>query len=451
MDPTTEHYIEECRRPGSRLRFAGAEVRLPPSLARTSGQRLLPRPLFVAERDVRGFAEDVVALFDLLLSVPERFFDGDTACFCAALGLDERVTGLMLRSGGGPPPRYGRADMYHDGTAFRLLEFNIAGQIGGVDRAGRIPRALLDVPAFGSFAAARGLGHTDTGRKVAEALRAAGAAVTGGREPVVVLVEEPGGLAKYRSSWEPLQELMRGFEVDFRLGEVDGIRLRNGRLYHREERVDVVVRGFGVEEVLADPEVEAVMETLARAHLDGRAVLWAPLESHLYGDKACLAMLADPDRRGALSPAERELVDRILPPTRRLDDAALDHGREHRAELVLKPSRGYGGIGVVAGWEASAREWERALAAGREAGAVLQQRVLPRAEPVVDPESGRLTDWQASWGLFLTPAGYAGAYARALPAGDGAVIGITGNPATRTAGVFTFGEAEEAGKAEVAG
>jgi hypothetical protein len=68
----------------------------------------------------------------------------------------------------------------------------------------------------------------------------------------------------------------------------------------------------------------------------------------------------------------------------------------------------------------------------------VQERVVPRPESVVDPQTGSLTDWWAAWGMFLTPEGYAGTYARALPAGAGSIIGIGANPSTRTAGVFTF-------------
>src|SRR5690606_26488283 len=101
----------------------------------------------------------------------------------------------------------------------------------------------------------------------------------------------------------------------------------------------------------------------------------------------------------------------------------------------------YGGAGIVAGWETGEREWRQALETVG-AGAIVQQRVIPRQEPVVDPETGSLQQWQAAWGLFVTPRGYAGTYARALPAGEASVIGITANPKTRTAGVFTYQDEE---------
>ncbi|MFF7635899.1 hypothetical protein ACFZB9_22545 [Kitasatospora sp. NPDC008050] len=94
----------------------------------------------------------------------------------------------------------------------------------------------------------------------------------------------------------------------------------------------------------------------------------------------------------------------------------------------------------MAGWQVSDEVWTTALASGRRAGAVIQRRVVPRTEPVVDPLSGKVTDWHAVWGMFITPTGRAGCYGRALPAEAAAVIGIGASPETRTAAVFTVAD-----------
>ncbi|GAB2722561.1 hypothetical protein [Kitasatospora kifunensis] len=441
MDRTTELYLQECQAPGSRLRHAVADAELPPVLTRMSGHRLLARPLFVPEAELRGFEQDVDALFDLLVSLPTRLFDGDHTRFHATLGVGVRESALLSRLGACPPPRYGRTDMYHDGDGFKLLEFNIVSQLGGIDRAGRLPSALMGVPSFASFAAAHRLGFTDTGRQVAETLRTAGLTVTHGREPVIALVEAPGELDMYRRSWEPLQELMRGYGLDFRLGELPDVQVRDGGLFLTCEpdtpRVDVVLRAFGVEQICGVPESESLLELIVHAHQDGRVVLWTPMGSELYGNKGCLALLHDPAFHGAFSSAERALIDRLVPWTRALDGRVDEYARSHRDELLLKPNDGSNGTGVVAGWQVSDGAWVAALASGRRAGAVIQRRVVPRTEPVVDPLSGKVTDWHAVWGMYITPAGQAGCNGRALPAEAAAVIGFGASPETRTAAVFT--------------
>lgn len=440
-DQVTRRYLEYCLGdPG--LREVTRELTLPTALAQSTGHQLLPRPLFVAAQQLHDFADDLSRLFGLLTLLPSLLFDGDLDRYCAALQLDERRARLMRSLGGGTPPQYGRADMYHDGTAFKLLEFNIASELGGIDRAGGIPGALLGAAPFAAFAAAEGLTYTHTGERVARTLRAAGAAM-GAADPTIALLDGPGGLAVSGPAWLSVQETMRGFGLDFHLGEVGDVTERNGALYLRGTKIDVILRTFSVEELCAAPDGEALAEPVLRAHRAGTVALWTPMESSLFGNKTCLGLISDPRTQARLTPGERALVDRVLPWTRSLagdlgqaDEEVVARCLDNRERMILKPNAGYGGAGVVAGWECGDAAWLQALKASTPDGCVVQERVVPRGEPVVDPETGVTADWQAAWGMFLTPDGYAGTYARLVPAGERAVIGASAGPNARIAGVF---------------
>ncbi len=418
---------------------------LPPALAAAAGDRLLSRPLFAPQEHVARAAADSIALFDLITALPQRLFDGDLDAYCAALGIDARTQRLLTRLGGGAPPMYGRTDMNYDGTSLRLLEFNIASELGGIDRAGTLPRLWAAAPGFAPFAAEHRLAHLDTGRLVADTLRRAAATVAPGRTPVVALLEAPGGLGRFGAVWQALAELMRGQGLDFKVAELPAIRRRGQRIVLDGTTVDLVLRCFAAEELLALPDGEALVEPVLAAHRAGTTVLWTPMESHLFSNKGCLALLSRPDRDRRFTPAELALIDRILPwtralprdPARRAPDL-LEECLARQDELILKPTAGYGGAGVVAGWETTPAAWSRELRGVDRHGAVVQQRLVPRPEPVHDPATGTTTDWRTVWSLFLTPAGHAGTYARALPADQGAVVGMGANPLARTAAVFTF-------------
>ena len=58
--------------------------------------------------------------------------------------MDERLAELMRLGATGHPELYGRADAYHDGTSYKLLEFNVGSELGGIDAA-QVNRALLNV------------------------------------------------------------------------------------------------------------------------------------------------------------------------------------------------------------------------------------------------------------------------------------------------------------------
>ena len=426
------------------LRHIAAEIDNHPSLSNWTGS-YLSRPMFIGHQEILDFGDDVMRIADLLISLPERLFDGDLGRYTAALGIDERRAKLITSLGGIKPPRYGRADMYHDGTSFKLLEIGLASEVGGADRAGEIPRALLENQAFAAFAAEHGLGYTHTGREVAETLRQAGASISSA--PVVALLEGPGGLADYASHWNTFRDVMRGFGLDFHVAEVGDIQERDGKVYLGDTGIDVVLRCFTVEEIIDAPDGFELVEPVLRAHRAGGTVLFTPFESNLFANKGALGLLSDTRYRSRFTDDELAVIDRVLPWTRSLhgasaleDDELVSYARDHREELILKPNGYYGGVGVVAGWAVDEDTWWRALKDGVADGCVIQRRVVPRSEPVVNPETGDVEPWQAAWGLFYTPRGYAGAYARAVPAFESPVIGVTAYKNTRTVGVFHHGE-----------
>ncbi|MEU1734456.1 hypothetical protein [Streptosporangium sp. NPDC020145] len=441
----TELYNEELLRGGSPL----AEIDLHdeerfPYLAGID-RRYLNRPVFVGEGELNRFADDVVRAVDILMSLPERLYDGDLDRLCRTLGVEPRRARLMRRLGGARPYRFGRIDAYHDGESFKILEFNATSETGGLEWVGPATRAMLDHDALRAFAERHRLGFVDAPEKVAEALREAGAAVTGGRDPVVALIEGEGGLADYGVAWRPLHRLLRDLGLDCRLGEITDLDFGNGRVLFRGTPVDVVYRVFEVDQVVDHPEGLRLTERLLAAHEKGSVVVWTPLETEIYRQKACMTLLSDPGLGVRLSAEERALIDRVLPWTRSLGEPGLfEECVERRERLILKPNDAYSGRGIVAGWEVGEREWLRALRDGAETGAIVQERVVPRHEPVVDPVTGRVEPWEACWGLYYTPAGgYAGGGCRFQKVGQVDIRALGPGTKTKVAGVLTYPDAVE--------
>jgi hypothetical protein len=151
---------------------------------------------------------------------------------------------------------------------------------------------------------------------------------------------------------------------------------------------------------------------------------------------------------------EQDLIDRMIPWTRLLregrtqfDDGWVDligFSIENQRNLILKPGAGFAGVGVVAGWETEKREWEKLLRSSVGGPFIIQHRVDPDPEPIVDLNSGRLEYILPAWGVFFSENGYDGGFIRAAPH-RGAVIdfaanpetSITGRPGTRRTGLLT--------------
>ncbi|MFD0899471.1 hypothetical protein [Actinomadura sediminis] len=413
----TRKYLDACAADPA-LRTVMASAELPEPLAAAWGKHLLPRPMFCDEAEIRGAADDLSALFRLLTSLPDRLFGGDVRAFCAALGMDERRIDIMTRFSG-EPILYGRADLYHDGSGYRLMEFNVGSELGGVDIS-EVNRPLLATPPFRAFAEDHGLTHVGTPAAIARQFVRA----TGKDAPVVATLEGVGGIAAYETLHRSFQDAMRRHGIDLVYGEVDQVQTRNGRLYLHGKPIDLVLRYYSSNQIARDDRNERPAETVQRAHEDGRVVLWTPVSNGMFGYKSCLAMLSECD----LPPGDRALVDRVLPWTRRLTPELADRVRAERETTILKPIAGLSGHGVRAGWDQDDREWADTVTECLREPYIAQRRIVPNREPVLDPATGESTDWSAVWGVFAFPDGYGGAFCRAVPDGGDSVVnfGATG-------------------------
>ncbi|GEL20265.1 hypothetical protein [Pseudonocardia asaccharolytica] len=438
----TEAYLAKCTAPDSRLRHALADLDVSQT-KRAAWPRLLPRPVMVDEAEFRAFGRDLVTIYELVTSLPQRCFDGDFERFRAALGIDDRRGALMRRLlGDGPPPLYGRADMYYDGSSFKLLEFNIGSALGGLDMVGTLPKAYLRIPAFAEFAAAHGLRYLDMGGDLAEALRDAGKAIGAG-EPVVAVLEGPGGMAVYGHQRRAIAQLLAEQGIDCRVGEIGDLTFRAGKPHLDGTGVDVILRYYALEEMLAHPDGDALMEPVFRAHENGTVVVWTP--SNVFGNKGTLAMLSECSAdTSVFSAQERAVIDRVLPWSRMLgrrgagsDERFIEECVQRREQLVFKPTGRFGGEGVLIGPEVDDRTWREALAASAQTGCLVQEIVRPNLELVIDPETGARSEWYALWAAFMTPAGLSGGGVRAVPPGGTTVITMINNTKVRNTCLFT--------------
>ncbi|MCB8901645.1 MULTISPECIES: hypothetical protein [unclassified Streptomyces] len=443
MTDLSRTYVDECLRGNRGLAEAVARAELPPAFEEAWRAHLLPRPWFVRAPETAAFARDLEGLFELLVSLPLRLFDGDVDRYAAEVGIDPPLAALLRRGGSGVPVKFGRADAYHDGSAYKLLEFNLGSEVGGVDMA-VFNQGLLRVPAFADFARVHRLAHVDIAARTAAVLRdRAKPALSGGGDPVVGLIEGRGGTGPYGRLMRATVEAMAEQGIDVRIGEIDEVRTRSdGKLTLDGTPLDLVLRNFAASQLLDDPAGPDVAEPFFRAHQAGRTILFTSLESGFYSHKSVLALLTDPRRRGAFDAEERALVDRVLPWSRTLHASVpaglVDLCRERREQLILKPGAGYGGLDTFVGWECTEAEWDKAVRVAVERGGyVAQERVVPRPEPVYDPATGDVDDWIAALGIFLTDEGYAGTHARANRADGGAIVGMSSNPDTRMVGVFS--------------
>jgi hypothetical protein len=126
----------------------------------------------------------------------------------------------------------------------------------------------------------------------------------------------------------------------------------------------------------------AECEALVKAYASGAVCVANSFRCKIPPVKAFFAVLTDERNDELFSSAERALIQRHVPWTRVVEDVKTKHYdesigllefvREHRENLVLKPSDEYGGTGVLLGWECDEKKWDAAI-----------QNALRGAEPEV--------------------------------------------------------------------
>lgn len=432
-DTLVAEYLDAVGRHGPSASELLAAVR--PGTVHTSYLgRSLSRPAFLTAAEVAGLAADLDTLRAALTSLPDRLFGGDTAAFARAVGTSAQQAEMIGRGRGTAPPRLARADLYRDRAGFRLLEVNWGAALGGLDSAS-LNVAMLDQPSVAAFAAARGLVFTDPMVAMIETLLAAHP-VAPGRRPMVAVTDWPESFRELEPQLRRSAAALAPFGIDAVACHLGQLSHRDGRVWVDDRPVDVVYRLFLVEDLLA-AEGPALIEPVLRAAERGEVTVFAPMDAELYGSKGALAMLSD-EARPLLDPADRAVLDRLLPWTRMVRPGPvgvagtsvdlLAHALAERHELILKPTLLHGGAGVTPGWSTPAAEWRERVEAAMDGPFVLQRRVHPLPEAF--PTDDGTEDWTLIWGVFLAVRGFGGAWVRGAPSSEAAVVGMLTGAAT---------------------
>ncbi|MFG3285571.1 hypothetical protein [Streptomyces sp. NPDC048111] len=279
-----------------------------------------------------------------------------------------------------------RPDIVYSAGVPLFVEFNIDGAIGGTLHADLLARRFhqvyqyqdLDGEGTPVFSA------PDSAVDARSAVIRSSLGLPEGARVVIPAFSKgtPPGLENAEAfiAWMgPMCESGRRHGLDTVACAMDDLTTdETGRLTFDGRPVDAVFRLFQ-----GDQPPSPGLDALIRAVRDDRVGMHTSEAAWLLSDKTTLAWLwADAE---LLDAADRQLVETHVPWTALLstpgvmDEELLAHAREHRAELVLKPTSGYGGSGVLLGPTVSDAEWEAGLA---EAARASHPYIIQRfAEP----------------------------------------------------------------------
>jgi uncharacterized circularly permuted ATP-grasp superfamily protein len=169
----------------------------------------------------------------------------------------------------------------------------------------------------------------------------------------------------------------------------DELEWTGSRLRMNDFEIDIVYKRLLVNEYLPIMKASPALLDAYRA----RAVCMVnSFRSKLIQKKALFAVLTNERYAHLFDEAEREVIARHVPWTRRVREGKTEHQNrpvdlleftvERRDQLVLKPNDDYGGHGIYIGWNASESEWRDALQSALADGDYLVQQRVPTAREV---------------------------------------------------------------------
>ncbi|HEY2575520.1 MAG TPA: hypothetical protein VGI74_04365 [Streptosporangiaceae bacterium] len=422
----TAAYLDEVKRAGATPAELTGDMAESAGILLNSfspGTPYLSRPLFAASPECGQLYTGVEAVRQLLVTLPDRLYDGDFTAFAQDAGAEDYQLQAIAASRSGQVSPQARADLYEDATGFKLMEFNMGSALGGMENAD-LCRAMLRHPLLASFAAGHGLGYVDTMRAQVAGLLA-GTGFAPGSSPVVAVADWPGSYASRLGPYmHKLAARWREFGLDAHGCHMGELEYRSGRVWLGGRAVDVVSRMWLLEYLL-EPGAAELLDPLLGAVARGEVAMFTPLDTELFGSKASLAMLSDERNRHLFTRQELASIDAILPWTRAvrpgpvtLEDGGtaslFDYAIGHASELVLKPTLRYGGQEVLPGWhpDTTPELWRDQLTKAMGGPYVIQRRIHPVPE-LFPAGGGELASWIVAWGVYTTSSGFGGIITRA--------------------------------------
>ncbi len=347
------------------------------------------RPHFLAQEQYEALrhASDVLAgtfekVAAALLARPELM---------EVVGLsDAERRAALIEPGYAYPAVTTRLDAFVRGDEIKFVEYNAENPSSLSDQEG-LNQILFEVGALGRLAERYRLRQFTPSRRLLDALLETYQEWGGRGAPNVAIVDWDGLPTAHEFTL--LRNLFVSCGVPTIICAPDELEYAGGQLRRDDFRVDLVYKRVIIHEFL---EKCGERHPLMRAYAGGRVCLVNSFRCKMLHKKAAFELLTDEARAGSFTAAEREVIRRCVPWTRRVaarktlhegrEVDLLEHVRLHRGRFILKPNDDYGGHGITFGKSATESEWEDAMRTALAGDYVVQEAVELHTEefPVFD-------------------------------------------------------------------
>jgi len=288
-----------------------------------------------------------------------------------------------------------RLDSFLTPSAYQFVELN-AECPAGIAYADVAAEIFLQLPLMREFQKSHAVTPLYCRRNLLDALLKIYTQVRGhGEQPQIGIIDYKG--LPTQREFEMFKEYFELHGYQATIADPREVRLRDGKLYHDDFRIDLVYRRVLTTELL---EKKDECREFIAAYMQQVAVFVNSFRTKYVHKKMLFGVLTDERHQHCFSEAERAAIARHIPWTRRVEEARTTHAgmqidllgfiRQQRDNLVLKPNDDYGGHGIYIGWESSESQWDAAIDKALAGDYLVQERVTTSRElfPFIDQNEG---------------------------------------------------------------
>jgi hypothetical protein len=391
---------------------------------------LQPWPLFVNQRMIRQIQEMSVKLFNIIKTIPQRFFNNNIEQISQYYGMPLEIVTRSLYGLNRIQldNLLGRGDFVLSENGFKCLEYNISSSLGGwnLDLLSDFYRQGSVIRKFLGDYRIKTMPSRFFSTVLERMIRLARGAFPKEKNEINIAIAMPDfhkkGAGRGKKEQVILNQIYRNILKkkfgDFRgeviLCDAADMEIKDGLLWVGKSRIHVLLEMYFGKLPFEILEIGKERQVL----------IFNGPSTWLFSNKINLAILSENEDSEILTTEERDVVKKYVPWTRRVESGIVTYEKNefrleefivsNRKRFVLKPSEGYGGEGVYVGEYISDSQWGKLVAnALKEKSWIVQEYYQSLPYLFQAGEIGGSLH-QAVWGFMVFGTEYVGGILRVL-------------------------------------
>lgn len=379
-----------------------------------------PWPTFINSKLEEEFRQASVSVYNLIKSIPQRIFSFNAQKMAEYYNYSlSEVKSLLFGVDDAYIQRLiSRGDfVFSPEKGLKCIEFNVQANLGGWE-LDILEDLYINVPVVSTFLKEQGIqlqknrlfdsffnllaeeGVKHYGDQPGTELNIAicyPAVVDYSNSPIAHMLQQI-----YQRN---LKRYGGGIRGDLMVCNTAQVNAADGRLRCRGKDIHSLV------EMDAGRIPEYFMEIVDRGNL----LLYNGPISKILSNKLNLALCWEYHDSGLFSKKERDIIDKYIPWTRKINPSLKDYILKNKDNLVLKPPDELGGIDVMVGRYSSGLQWEKTLQKALNSKNWVVQEWLNSYRYMYQSGEYGCTPHSSVWGLFAFGDSYVGGFVRILP------------------------------------